>query len=105
MKQSESIGRNVVDNFETALRRYYKHKTKDMKGYIMAFSFGKGAREEAARAKKEGINITLVTVQDILDKKFSVLTSSESEGTVKKKGRRKSGTTISQPHLFQKKQK
>jgi len=56
------IGRNVVDNFETAVRRYYKHKTKDMKGYIVAFSFGKGAREEVARAKKEGLNITLVPV-------------------------------------------
>ena len=102
VKQSERIGRNVIDNFETALRRHYKHKTKDMKGYIVAFSFGKGAREEVARAKKEGINITLVTVQDILDKKFSVLPSSESEGPVKKKGRRKSGTTITQPHLFHK---
>ncbi len=94
VKQSEGIGRNVVDNFETAVRRYYKHKTKDMKGYIVAFSFGKGAREEVARAKKERINITLVPVQDILDKKFSVLPSSESEGPVKKKRRRKSGTTI-----------
>jgi len=105
VKQSESIGRNVVDNFETALRRYYKHKTKDMNGYIVAFSFGKGAREEVARAKKEGINITLVTVQDILDKKFSILPSPESEVTVKKKARGKSGTIISQPHLFQKKER
>ena len=102
VKQSESIGRNVIDNFETAVRRYYKHKTKDMKGYIVAFSFGKGAREEVARAKKEGIIIILVTVQDILDKKFSLLPLSESERPVKKKGRRKSGTTISQPHLFHK---
>jgi len=102
VKQSEAIGRNVVDNFETAVRRYYKHKTKDMNGYIVAFSFGKGAREEVARVKKEGINITLVPVQDILDKKFSVLPSSESKGPVKKKRRGKSGTTISQPHLFHK---
>jgi len=102
VKQSERIGRNVVDNFETAVRRYYKHKTKDMNGYIVAFSFGKGAREEVARAKKEGLNLTLVPVQDILDKKFSVLPSSESKGPVKKKRRGKSGTTISQPHLFHK---
>ncbi len=102
VKQSERIGRNVIDNFETALRRYYKHKIKDMNGYIVAFSFGKGAREEVARAKKEGINITLVTVQDILDKKFSVLPSPESKVTVKKKVRRKRGTTVSQPHLFHK---
>jgi len=105
VKQSERIGRNVVDNFETALRRYYKHKTKDMKGYIVAFSFGKGAREEVARAKKNGINITLVIVQDILDKKFSVLPSAESKVTVKKGKRGKRGTTVIQPHLFGKEER
>ncbi len=72
VKQSERIGRNVVDNFETALRRYYKHKTTGMKGYIVAFSFGRGAHEEVARAKKDGIEITLIPVQDILDKKLSL---------------------------------
>lgn len=72
VKQSESIGRNVIDNFETALRRYYKNASRNMKGYIVGFSFGKGAHEEVARIKKEGIEIILVTVQDILDKKYSV---------------------------------
>lgn len=72
VKQSESIGRNVIDNFETALRRYYKTDSKNMRGYIVGFSFGKGAYEEVARIKKEGIEIILVTVQDILDKKYSV---------------------------------
>lgn len=72
VKQSEKVGRNVVDNFETAIRRYYKGQGK-MKGCIVAFSFGKGAREEVARAKKDGIEIELVMVQDILDKKFSIL--------------------------------
>lgn len=70
VKQSESVGRNVIDNFETALRRHYGTKTKCMKGYIVAFSFGKGSYEEVARAKKDGIEIQLVTVQDILDKKI-----------------------------------
>ncbi|GAH09644.1 unnamed protein product, partial [marine sediment metagenome] len=37
VKQSEHIGRNVVDNFETYLRRAGKDK-----GYIIAFSFSKG---------------------------------------------------------------
>jgi DNA modification methylase len=105
VKQSESIGRNIVDNFETALRRYYKHKTKDMKGYIVAFSFGKGAREEVARAKKEGIEISLITVQDILDKKFSVLPLTEPNVAPKKTGKRKPRTTITQPHLFGKREK
>ena len=68
----------------------------------MAFSFGKGAREEVARVKKEGIEISLITVQDILDKKFSVLPSSESSGPVKKERKRKSGSMVTQPHLFQK---
>jgi len=70
VKQSELVGRNVIDNFETALRRYYRGQKKEMRGYIVAFSFGKGAREEVIRAKKEGIQIELVTVQDILNKKF-----------------------------------
>jgi hypothetical protein len=65
VKQSEDIGRNVVDNFETAMRR--KHKAI---GYIFAFSFGKGAYEEAARAKLEdNLDIKLVRVDEI-DKYF-----------------------------------
>jgi len=65
VKQSEDIGRNIVDNFQTAMRR--KHKSK---GYIVAFSFGKGAYEEAARAKLEdGMDIKLVRV-DEMDKYF-----------------------------------
>ncbi|EQB64140.1 MAG: DNA methyltransferase [candidate division Zixibacteria bacterium RBG-1] len=72
VKQSESVGRNVIDNFETALRRYYKGQKKEMRGYIIAFSFGKGAYEEVIRAKKDGIKIELATVQDILDKKFVI---------------------------------
>ena len=73
IKQSESIGRNVIDNFQTAIRRYCKADSKNMKGYIVGFSFGEGAYEEVARIKKEGIEITLVTVQDILDKKYSII--------------------------------
>jgi len=68
--QSDGIGRNIIDNFETALRRYYNHKTKDMKGYIVAFSFTKGVYEEVARVKKEWMEIELIKVQDILDKKL-----------------------------------
>ena len=65
VKQSEGVGRNVVDNFETALKRQnYK------KGYIVAFSFGKGAYEEVARIKnKEGLEIKLITIKDLLEKK------------------------------------
>lgn len=66
VKQSEDIGRNVVDNFQSAMRRVKKNK-----GYIIAFSFGSGAREEAARLKNhEGITIILRTVQELLDGKI-----------------------------------
>jgi DNA modification methylase len=61
VKQSENVGRNVVDNFETALSR-----GKFSKGFIVAFSFSKGANEEAARAKSEGLDIRLIKVEDLL---------------------------------------
>lgn len=62
VKQSESVGRNVIDNFETAMRRLKKKK-----GYVVAFSFGKGAYEECARVKnEEGIEIVLRTVKELL---------------------------------------
>lgn len=63
VKQSDGIGRNVVDNFETALRR-----VKKSKGVIVAFSFGKGAYEEAARAKNEDkLEITLMTAKELVE--------------------------------------
>jgi len=62
VKQSDNIGRNVVDNFETALRRANKNK-----GFIVAFSFGKGTYEEIARAKlHEGLEIEAMAIQDLL---------------------------------------
>jgi DNA modification methylase len=62
VKQSEKVGRNIVDNFETAIRRDGKDK-----GYIVAFSFGRGAYEEAARARSEGLEIGLVNVRTLLE--------------------------------------
>jgi tRNA G10 N-methylase Trm11 len=62
VKQSEDIGRNVIDNFETAIRR--KKKTH---GIIVAFSFGKGAYEEIARAKlHERLDIKLLQIKDLI---------------------------------------
>jgi len=62
VKQSENIGRNVIDNFETAIRRVKKDK-----GIIYALSFGKGAYEETARARTEdGVDIQLVKVSTLL---------------------------------------
>jgi DNA modification methylase len=60
VKQSDRVGRNVVDNFETAIRRTDKHK-----GFIFAFSFTRGAYEETARARQDGLEIELVTI-DVL---------------------------------------
>ena len=65
VKQSLNVGRNVVDNFETAIRRVGKSK-----GFIVAYSFGKGANEEVARCKrKDGLNIKLISVRELLDDK------------------------------------
>jgi DNA modification methylase len=65
VKQSDDIGRNVIDNFETAIRR---HNAK--KGVIVAFSFGKGAYEEVARAKlHDSIEIQAISVSELLKNK------------------------------------
>lgn len=62
VKQSERVGRPVVDIFETAMERIGKDT-----GYIIAFSFGKGAKEEVARARWERkLEIHLVTVAQLL---------------------------------------
>lgn len=62
VKQSPRVGRNVVDNFETAVERDGKTK-----GYIVAFSFTRGAHEEAARVRAErGLEIQLMEVADLL---------------------------------------
>jgi hypothetical protein len=62
VKQSNRVGRNVIDNFQTAIRR-----NGDTAGYVVAFSFTKGAREEVARARAvERLDIKLVTVANLL---------------------------------------
>ncbi|MDR1672593.1 MAG: hypothetical protein LBS09_03905, partial [Bacteroidales bacterium] len=62
-----------IDNFLSAVKRadkkLYDKNIEDQKpiGYIIAFSFGKGAVEEVARLKlKENITIKLVTVEEIV---------------------------------------
>jgi DNA modification methylase len=73
VKRSDNIGRNVVDNFIAAAMRsdkkLFDKNVADRKpvGFIIAFSFGKGAVEEVARLKlKEEIIIELVTVEKIV---------------------------------------
>jgi DNA modification methylase len=63
VKQSEAVGRNVVDNFRAAMAR-----EKKTKGTIVALSFGSGAFEEVARLKnQDGVEITLKTLKEILN--------------------------------------
>lgn len=63
VKRSDHVGRNIVDNFETAVKRDGRSK-----GYIIAFSFTRGAYEEAARVRAaDNCEIVLVTVSDLLD--------------------------------------
>jgi len=73
VKRSDNIGRNVIDNFKSAIERsdkklFEKNKAEGkIVGYIIAFSFGKGAIEEVARLKnKEHIIIELKKVSDIV---------------------------------------
>ncbi len=77
IKQSEHVGRNVVDEFVNALNRHYKtakvasaergEGTFKMKGKIIAFSFTKGVYEEVARLKREdNIEIDALTVEEVL---------------------------------------
>jgi hypothetical protein len=73
VKRSDNIGRNVIDNFFAAIQRSDKKLfdrnvvEKKACGYIIAFSFGKGAEQEVARLKlKENIIIKLVPVDKIV---------------------------------------
>jgi hypothetical protein len=62
VKQSERVGRNVIDNFETAIERAGKSK-----GFVVAFSFTKGAYEEAARVKADKtFEVHLVKIANLL---------------------------------------
>jgi len=62
VKQQDHVGREIVDKFETAVRRHGSHK-----GYIIAFSFTKGAYEEAARVRAEGLEIALIEVKALFE--------------------------------------
>jgi len=73
VKRSDDIGRNVIDNFHSAMMRYDKTLYERNKnegcavGIIIAFSFGKGAIQEVARLKnRENVSIKLVTVAEIV---------------------------------------
>lgn len=63
VKQSESVGRPVVDKFETAVIRANKEN-----GYIVAYSFTRDAHEEVARIKRiSGLDIKLITLDELIE--------------------------------------
>lgn len=73
VKRSDNVGRNVIDNFHSALMRYDKALYEKNKaegkpaGFIIAFSFGKGAVQEVARLhNQENVIIKLVAVEEIV---------------------------------------
>ncbi|TAH19345.1 MAG: hypothetical protein EAZ08_09250 [Cytophagales bacterium] len=73
VKRSDGVGRNVIDNFKSACERFDKANFEKNKaanipiGFIIAFSFGKGAIEEIARLRnEENCIIKLVTVEEIV---------------------------------------
>lgn len=93
VKRSDNIGRNVVDNFLSAVQRsdkklFEKNKTaRKPVGFIIAFSFGRGAIEEVSRLKnRDNIIIKLVEVKDIVPiaKKPTVQINIEEAGRDKK---------------------
>ena len=73
VKRSDNIGVNIVKNFSVSAKQYDKstfiknQEAKKPVGYIIAFSFGRGAVEEVSRLKlSENIIIELVTVDKIV---------------------------------------
>jgi len=73
VKRSDNIGRNVIDNFQSACKRFdpelFETRRNELKkiGILIAFSFGKGAIEEVARLRnKENIIIELLKVEDLV---------------------------------------
>ena len=64
VKRSDAIGRNPIDNLKSAMERFNKNLKH---AYLIAFSFGSGAKQEVARLKREqDIEIRLVEVSKIV---------------------------------------
>jgi DNA modification methylase len=62
VKQSARVGREVVDKFQSAIRRVRKDK-----GILVAYSFTRGTKNEVARLRMDdNIEIELLTAEEIL---------------------------------------
>jgi hypothetical protein len=73
VKRQDAVGVNVVKNFVVSAEQYDKaaferrRAAGESVGTIIAFSFGKGAVQEAARQKMEnGVTLTLKRVDEIV---------------------------------------
>jgi DNA modification methylase len=73
VKRSDNVGVNTVKNFWASIMQYDKQVYEKNKnagqpvGFIIAFSYGKGAIQEVARLKnEENIIIKLLTVEEIV---------------------------------------
>jgi DNA modification methylase len=73
VKRSDNIGVNIIKNFSVSAKQFDKvvfeknQTNQNPVGYIIAFSFGKGAVQEVARLKlEENLIIRLVTVEEIV---------------------------------------
>jgi hypothetical protein len=73
VKRSDSIGREVIDKFQSACKRFDNNlfekqvANHEPVGIIIAFSFGKGAIQEVARLKnEENTIIQLLKVDEIV---------------------------------------
>lgn len=62
VKQMDKVGRQDIDNFETAIRRDGRNR-----GYFVAFDYSSNAKDEVKRLYKEGdIEIILISVKDLI---------------------------------------
>ncbi|MDR1992590.1 MAG: hypothetical protein LBQ98_03695 [Nitrososphaerota archaeon] len=64
IKQSDSVGTNTIDLFAAAMA-----KSKARNGVIIAFGFNDDAIRGKVRARRGGMDIQMVTIQELLDNK------------------------------------
>ena len=90
VKRSDNVGRIVVDNFLAACQRNDKKLLEQQReagqtvGFIIAFSFAKGAISEVARLKNEdNLKIELIRVDSIIQiaKKPSLKVTMQADST------------------------
>jgi hypothetical protein len=60
VKRSKSVGINTIKNFESTMRDNNK-----INGFVVAISFGKGAKDQVKKIKSRGINIILIEAKEL----------------------------------------